>query len=238
MSSFRITTYNIHKCRGLDRRVRPMRIAEVLKQIDADIIALQEVVGMDEAEREHNHVHAIADELGCEFRIGENRRHRGAAYGNALLTRLPIIAERNHDLTFRMYEPRGCLEVTIQSPLETSLQIYNVHLGTGFFERRYQAHRLFDVIEDNPAAAPRIVLGDFNEWTRGRTTTLLSNHLNSAEPDPLAGRARSYPGIFPILHLDHIYYDSKLKLNRIAVHRSRLSLLASDHLPIVADFEF
>ena len=146
------------------------------------------------------------------------------AYGNALLSRLPIVADRNHDLSFRRYEPRGCLEVTITSPLETSLQIYNVHLGTGFFERRYQAHRLFDVIEDNPAAAPRIVLGDFNEWTRGRTTHLLSNHLNSAEPERLAGRARSYPGVFPLLHLDHIYYDSQLKLKRISVHRSRLAL--------------
>ena len=213
MSSFRITTYNIHKCRGLDRRVRPMRIAEVLKQIDADVIALQEVVGMDEAEREHNHVHAIADELGFDFRIGENRRHRGAAYGNALLSRLPIVADSNHDLSFRMYEPRGCLQVTISSPpeLHRPLHIYNVHLGTGFFERRYQAHRLFDVINgNNSAAEPRIVLGDFNEWTRGRATHLLSNHLNCAEPERLIGRARSYPGVFPVLHLDHIYYDSPL----------------------------
>lgn len=215
-----------------------MRIAEVLKQIDADIIALQEVVGMDEAAREHNQIHAIADELGYDFRIGEARRLRGAAYGNALLSRLPIVGDRNHDLTFRMYEPRGCLEVTIQSPLETSLQIYNVHLGTGFFERRYQAHRLFDVIEENPASLPRILLGDFNEWTRGRTTRLFSDHLKSAEPQRLAGRARSYPGVFPLLHLDHIYYDSPLELKSIAVHRSRLALLASDHLPIVAEFEF
>lgn len=240
MSTLRITTYNIHKCRGLDRRVRPMRIAEVLKQIDADVIALQEVVGMDEAAREHNQVHAIADELGFDFRIGENRRLRGAAYGNALLSRLPIIADSNHDLTFRMNEPRGCLQVTIngRSDLQTLLEIYNVHLGTGFFERRYQAHRLFDVISGNSSFAPRIVLGDFNEWTRGRTTQLLGYHLNSAEPGRLVGRARTYPGVFPLLHLDHVYYDAQLKLKSITVHRSRLALLASDHLPIVAEFEF
>jgi endonuclease/exonuclease/phosphatase family metal-dependent hydrolase len=237
--SFRITTYNIHKCRGLDRRVRPKRIAAVLKQIDADIIALQEVVGMDEAAREHNQVHAIAEELGLDFRIGENRRLRGAAYGNALLSRLPIIVDRNHDLTWRMNEPRGCLQVGI-TPRETDsqpvLQIYNAHLGTGFFERRYQAHRLLDVIEDSSSPSPRIVLGDFNEWTRGRATRLLSYHLNSAEPERLIGRARSYPGVFPLLHLDHVYYDSSLKLKKISVHRSRLALVASDHLPIVADF--
>ena len=67
VQSVRVTTYNIHKCMGLDRRVRPKRIAEVLKEIDADVVALQEVAGMDEAAREHNHVHAIAEELGMDF---------------------------------------------------------------------------------------------------------------------------------------------------------------------------
>lgn len=239
MASFRITTYNIHKCQGLDRRVRPKRIAEVLKEIDADVVALQEVVGMDEAARERNQVHAIAEELGLDFRIGENRRLRGGAYGNALLSRLSIVSDRNHDLTCRRYEPRGALQVTVTPPgdTETALEIFNVHLGTSFFERRYQAHRLFEAIgsESDPAAA-KIVLGDFNEWTRGLTTRLMSFHLNSAEPEQRLGRARTYPGVFPLLHLDHIYYNSSLKLKQISVHRSRLALAASDHLPIVAEF--
>jgi endonuclease/exonuclease/phosphatase family metal-dependent hydrolase len=133
-----------------------------------------------------------------------------------------------------MNEPRGCLQVTITNS-STALQIYNVHLGTSFFERRYQAHRLFEVISGE-STVPRIVLGDFNEWTRGLTTHLLSFHLNSAEPEQRLGRARTYPGVFPLLHLDHIYYDSLLTLKKITVHRSRLALAASDHLPIVADF--
>ena len=238
-SSFRVTTYNIHKCRGLDRRVRPRRIAEVLREIDADVVALQEVVGMDEAAREHNQVHSIADELGMDFRIGENRRLRGGAYGNAVLSRLPIVDDRNHDLTCRRYEPRGCLEVAVQVDHTEVLRLFNVHLGTGFFERRYQAHRLFEVIgDDSNRQSPRIVLGDFNEWTRGLTTRLMSFHLNSAEPEQRLGRARTYPGVFPILHLDHVYYNSLLKLDQVSVHRSRLALAASDHLPIVADFTF
>ena len=190
---------------------------------------------MDEAAREHNQVQAIAEELGFDFRIGENRRLRGSAYGNAVLTRLPIVAEHNHDLTCRRYEPRGCLEVIIKpNNSETAVQIFNVHLGTGFFERRYQAHRLLEVIVG--VSSPRVVLGDFNEWTRGLTTKLFSHHLNSAEPEQRAGKARTYPGVFPLLHLDHVYYNSSLKLDRISVHRSRLALAASDHLPIVADF--
>jgi endonuclease/exonuclease/phosphatase family metal-dependent hydrolase len=236
VSSFRITTYNIHKCRGLDRRVRPKRIAEVLKEIDADVIALQEVVGMDEASHEHNQVRAIAEELQVDFRIGENRRLRGAAYGNAVLSRLPIVTDHNHDLSWRLYEPRGCLEVGV-TLRDRELQVFNVHLGTSFFERRYQGHRLLEVIAgDSSSASPRIILGDFNEWTRGLTTRLLSRHLNSAEPEQRLGRARTYPGVFPILHLDHVYYNSFLQLKSISVHRSRLALAASDHLPIVADF--
>lgn len=239
VTTFRVTTYNIHKCRGLDRRVRPKRIADVLKEIDADVVALQEVAGMDQAARELNQVRAIAEELGYDFRIGENRRHRGAAYGNAVLSRLPIRADHNHDLTCRRYEPRGCLEVaiTVAGREPVPLQIFNVHLGTGFFERRYQAHRLLEVIAgDNDSSSPRIILGDFNEWTRGLTTRLLSRHLHSAEPEQRLGRARTYPGVFPLLHLDHVYYNSPLKLQSISVHRSRLALAASDHLPIVAEF--
>ena len=237
MSSFRVTTYNIHKCRGLDRRVRPKRIAAVLKEIDADVVALQEVVGMDEIERERNQVRAIAEDLALDFRIGENRRIHGAAYGNAVLSRLPITSNHNHDLSWRMYEPRGCLEVAIAVDSQTTLRAFNVHLGTSFFERRYQGHRLLEVIAgDSATSTPRLILGDFNEWTRGLTTRLLNLHLNSAEPEQRLGRARTYPGVFPLLHLDHVYYNSFLKLERIYVHRSRLALAASDHLPIVADF--
>lgn len=222
--------------------MRPKRIAEVLAQINADVIALQEVVGMDEPSREHNHLHAIAEELGFDFRTGENRRLRGAAYGNAVLTHFPVIAQRNHDITSRKSEPRGCLHVTLAlaGELETdrcSLQIYNAHLGTGFFERRYQARRLLDVLGPYPhASSPRVVLGDFNEWTRGLTSHLLSTHFNTAEPHHRLGRAGTYPGVMPLLNLDHIYYDSPLELVSIKLHRSRLALMASDHLPLVAEF--
>jgi endonuclease/exonuclease/phosphatase family metal-dependent hydrolase len=242
MESFRITTYNIHKCRGLDRRVRPGRIAEVLKQIDADIIALQEVAGMDEASPERNQLRAIAEELGFDFRTGENRRLRGAAYGNAVLTRLAIISQHNHDITWRKSEPRGCLHVRIalkdkKPKAPRSLQIYNTHLGTGFFERRYQASKLLEILSDHPdPSSARIILGDFNEWTRGRASQLLSDRFYTAEPKQRLGRARTYPGVLPVLHLDHIYYDAQLELVNIKLHRTRLALVASDHLPLVADF--
>ena len=241
MATFRITTYNIHKCRGLDRRVRPRRIMEVLKETESDIIALQEVVGMDQGELERNQVRSIAEELGFDYRIGENRRLHGGAYGNAVLTRLPIVAQRNHDITRRKDEPRGCLEVILalegQQPGAHLLRIYNVHLGTGFFERRYQARRLIQVLGDHSdRARSRLLLGDFNEWPRGLVSSLLAKHFNTAEPRRRLGRAWSYPGILPLAHVDHIYYDSPLEVKKVGIHRSRLALIASDHLPIVADF--
>ena len=241
MDSFRITTYNIHKCRGLDRRVRPRRIVEVLEQTDSDIIALQEVVGMDEAELERNQVRSIAETLGFDYRIGENRRLDGGAYGNAVLTRLPIVAHRNHDITRYKNEPRGCLEVIValegQQPAQL-LRIYNVHLGTGFFERRYQATKLIQLLGESDPERPRLLLGDFNEWPRGLVSSLLGNHFNTAEPRRRLGRTWSYPGILPLAHVDHIYYDLPLEAKKVAVHRSRLALIASDHLPIVADFSY
>ena len=137
MATFRITTYNIHKCRGLDRRVRPRRIVDVLKETASDIIALQEVVGMDEGELERNQVRSIAEELGFDYRIGENRRLNGGAYGNAVLTRLPIVAQHNHDITQRKKEPRGCLEVVLafRRPTAECESLANLQRAFG--------HRLF-----------------------------------------------------------------------------------------------
>jgi endonuclease/exonuclease/phosphatase family metal-dependent hydrolase len=85
----------------------------------------------------------------------------------------------------------------------------------------------------------RIVLGDFNEWTRGLVTKMVSSHLRSADLRPFLKRLRrkSYPGVLPLMHLDHVYYDKVFELTDVAIYRTKLSLVASDHLPIVAKFE-
>ena len=79
------------------------------------------------------------------------------------------------------------------------------------------------------------MLGDFNEWTRGLATRLLSAHLRSADLKLHEARRRTYPGFMPVLHLDHIYYDPALRLERVASDRCPLALVASD-LPLYADF--
>ena len=108
----RIVTYNIHKCRGLDGRVQPVRIVEVLRNIDADIIALQEVLSVP-GKPERDQARFIATELGFNFCLGENRRLHGGAYGNLLLSRFPMRNSENHDITTEKREQRGCLRTDI-----------------------------------------------------------------------------------------------------------------------------
>ena len=240
MISFRIVTYNVHKCQGLDQRVRPSRIVEVLSHLDADVIALQEVLSVEDSTTEANQAEFIAKGLGLDYCVGENRKLRGGKYGNVTLSRLPFASTCNYDITRRGREPRGCLRVDLRLPDGEVLHIFNVHLGTSFLERRFQARRLIDaeILNSNRLSGARIVLGDFNEWTRGLASRLLNVHFETAEPRLHLPRARTYPGIFPVLHLDHIYFDPELKLERLTLHRTPLALVASDHLPLIADFSF
>jgi endonuclease/exonuclease/phosphatase family metal-dependent hydrolase len=236
----RIVTYNIHKCRGLDRREHPARIVDVLRETEADIIALQEVLSVEGRERERDQARFIAEELGMDYHLGENRRLHGGAYGNVVLTRLPVQAAHNYDLTWRRRERRGCLRTDVLVGGETPLHVFNIHLGTAFVERRHQARKLVsdEILNDACLEGARIVLGDFNEWTRGLASRLLASHLESADVRHHLRRARTYPGVLPFLHLDHIYYERTLELKKLTLHKTRTALVASDHLPLIADFEF
>lgn len=234
----RVVTYNIHRCRGLDRRVRPARIVEVLREIDADIIALQEVLSLRGGAREKDQAAYIAEQMEMACAVGGTRIHKGAIYGNVVLSRLPLLETRNYDISVRGREERGCLRADISANAIGLLHVFNVHLGTAFLERRHQARKLINtaILNNQELVGPRIMLGDFNEWTRGLTTRLLASHLTSADIRAHLPRSKTYPGVLPFLHLDHIYFDDALALDRMILHKSRTALVASDHLPLVADF--
>ena len=240
MNKIRIATYNIHKCVGIDRKFSPERIAEVLQEIDADVIALQEVLCHRNADKRDHQAEFIAEELEMDFFLGENRRIQGAPYGNAVLTRLPVRHSQNFDISIQKREPRGCLLTEIALGGHDILQFFNVHLGTSFFERRRQVHKLLHahVLEHARFTGKRIVAGDFNEWTRGLTTKLFKTKFHAVDPKKHLGTTRTFPGILPIFHLDHIYFDKNFRLADARLHKSKTALVASDHLPIVAEFDY
>jgi endonuclease/exonuclease/phosphatase family metal-dependent hydrolase len=228
----RVATYNIHRSRGLDGRTRPDRIAAVLAGLNADVLALQEVIGAGTSSGGH------AEELGAALGMGwvmaPARHLRGALFGNVVLSRYPVKHHAQYDLSWKTCEPRCCQRVDLDVD-GVLLHLYNVHLGTAYLERRYQAQRLAAIVSDRRVAGPKVVLGDFNEWMRGLATTLLSERLEAIDLRTHLRRRRTYPGFFPILHLDHIYHQGDVEVIGVKLPRTRQTLLASDHLPLVAE---
>lgn len=243
---FRIATYNLHKCRGIDMRIVPERIVAVLLELGADILCLQEVVNAPAAPARSDgaanldQANIIRSALpGFHWAFGSNREFRGGTYGNMTLSRFPIRNWRNHDLSRgRGREPRGVLETEIEVAPGRVLHVFNVHLGTGHMERRFQARKLVnpEVVEQPGLPGPRIILGDFNEWTHGLTSRLLRSRFQTFRPRHAGRFPRTYPGLLPLLSLDHCYYEPPLQLDSTELWRTRGALFASDHLPLLADF--
>lgn len=229
----RVATYNIHRCRGLDGLTRPARIASVLASIDADVIALQEVVGASP------HRDGQAAELGAALGMGwvmaPTRHLRNALFGNVVLSRFPVRHHQQYDLTWKTCESRLVQRADVALDEDQTLHVYNVHLGTALLERRNQAERLASIVHDRRVSGPKIVLGDFNEWARGLATDVLASRLQSVDIRQHIRRRWTYPGFFPILHLDHIYYEGRVEVLKVQLPRTRLAMVASDHLPLVAD---
>jgi endonuclease/exonuclease/phosphatase family metal-dependent hydrolase len=237
---FRIATYNIHKARGFDMRIVPERIIKVALELDADILCLQEVLDVENGQPNLNQAHEIAAAFpGIYTAFGVNRQYRGGAYGNLTLSRFPIASMRNHDLSRALREPRGVIQTEIEIAPGQTIQLFNVHLGTGHMERRFQARKLLnrEILLQPDLRGPRLVLGDFNEWTHGLTTRMMRTEFQTFRPRHAPRFPRTFPGMLPIFSLDHCYYEPPLHLIATKLWRSRTALIASDHLPLIADFK-
>ena len=245
---FRLASYNIHRAIGVDRRFRPQRVAEILSAHEPDIVLLQEVDEGAPRSRELNLARELAAEIGLpHFALGHNVSLRKGWYGNATLSRYPIVRERNIDLTIGRRKRRGCQHTTIH--LEKlqghphSLEVFNLHLGLSARERQRQAGLLARSREmaQLEAAQACILGGDFNDWrsmlrayfVEGLGFKCATDRVTRYGPRAI----KTYPSFSPRGGLDRIYCRGPLKVTRVFRCRHRDSKVASDHRPIIVDLE-
>jgi endonuclease/exonuclease/phosphatase family metal-dependent hydrolase len=200
--TLRVATYNIHRSRGLDGRTSPERIADVIRSIEPDVVAMQEVIGAGPSSP--GHAEQLGALLGMGWVMAPARHLRGCLFGNVVLSRFPIHHHAQYDLSWKTCEPRCCQRVDIAIDADT-LHLYNVHLGTAFLERRHQANRLSAIVHDRRVPEPKIVLGDFNEWMKGprnaHAQRTAAEHRPAQTPAEKADISGRFPGAAPRSHL-------------------------------------
>lgn len=243
----KVLTYNIHRAIGVDRRFRPERVVEILAHHDADVAFLQEVDEGAPRSRELDLARELGREAGYPYvAAGYNVSLRKGRYGNAILSRWPFEIHRNIDLTIGEKKRRGCLHARLR--LEKShrapheLDVFNLHLGLSARERTQQVGLLVRSQEFNavPEGAACLVVGDFNDWLAQLHPIFLEIlGFKSATRHRFGYQAaiRTYPSFSPTGALDKIYYRGPLRLLSARSCRLAVSRVASDHLPVVAEFE-
>lgn len=224
-----LASYNIHRCVGSDGRQDPARIREVLRTLDADVVALQEVEVSPTAPE---FLEYLCEESGWRPVLGRTLRRASGDYGNAVLSRLPIREVRRQNLSHRQREPRGALHVDLDYGV-SQLRVVATHFGLRPAERRAQAEALADELDlmaqASGAPSATVLMGDFNEWFLwGRTLRHLARRFQPA-PAP-----RTFPAGRPLFALDRIWVSKDVHSFRLEAVRTPLTRLASDHLPLRA----
>lgn len=237
-SIIKVATYNVHKCVGLDRKRNADRILEVLREIDADIIALQETDRRFGQRETCLPLRKIEDETPWKrvgwtggTRAGGTRSGSMGWHGNAILVRDAMTIHRAQPIILPALEPRGalCAEIGTDSG---PVRIIGVHLDLSGLWRRRQIRHLLGFLDQAPRHIPTVIMGDFNQWTARGALSEFAFHHHRIIKTP-----NSFHAARPVAPLDRIIVSHDIGVNGCGAHMSALARKASDHLPIWAELK-
>ena len=239
----RILTYNVHRCVGVDGRLDVARVASVIARLEPDIVALQELDvgrartgGVDQA-------HEIAKRLEMAVHFHAALRVEEELYGDAILTTYPeklIHAGRLPGYSrIQALEPRGSLWICVDMD-GRQVQVINTHLGLVPREQQIQAAWIAGPrwLGHPKCKGPTILLGDFNATAASVVYRTLTAKLEPARRlSPKKSPTSTFPSRLPVLRIDHLFVNSDIRVSDVFAPYDPLTRVASDHLPLVMDFE-
>jgi len=234
----RVLSYNIHKCiGGVDRRYEPSRVVEVIQKLEVDVVLLQEVDAGAPRSNHDRQVDVLGELLGMRYRTWfPNVDVRGGGqYGNAILSRYPIIESTNIDLSVRFKKRRSVLHGVLRvrhDDTDRTVHVYNMHLGLARYERKRQLQMF---LESHPFLhlhheTPVVVGGDLNDVYGGLGELLAPAGFRGIEQLPL-----TFPAWGPMRALDAIFVRGAVDFMQLKRCDSALARRASDHRPLVAE---
>lgn len=228
-----VVTYNIHHGEGMDELYSAIRIARTLEQYEPDLIALQEVeMGTNRTEGDLQ-VKIIANHLGMFYVFGKTIDYLGGEYGNAILSKYPIISTQNTDISPGITsERRGLLRATIDIGFRT-LKFYSTQFGIMDEEQAYHSKRLGKIFKKSINKEPIILCGDLNAKPYSVQLTPLMNQFIDIGTR-FRSNTNTYPTSLMTRRIDYILINKYVEPFYYAVPVDTLSVVASDHLPVVA----
>lgn len=228
----KFASYNIHKAVGLDRRRDPERILRILLEMDADVVALQEVdrrFGRRMAVLPLDAIHAATDYVPVPLSMKPDSL---GWHGNALLVRRGIELVEAAPVPLPVLEPRGAIRADLLVD-GRRIRVIGMHLDLSGLRRRHQARSVLSHCADCDHHVPTVLMGDFNEWSqRGGCLREFG-----AEAWHVLAPGRSFPAGRPLAQLDRIIVSNEWQVRETRVHHSPLAATGSDHLPVMARLE-
>ncbi len=228
MQPITLASYNIHKAIGLDRRRRPERIVEVLREVGADVVALQEADRRFGSRASAIPFHMLADHGDYRAVPFDVRAGSIGWHGNTLLVRAGVTVLRHATLTIPALEPRGAVlaDLDIRG---RRLRVVGMHLDLSGLWRRRQARAILALVAGQPEPLPTALMGDLNEWSAA------SGCLRDfAHDHHFAATGPSFHARRPVVRLDRIMLSRDIAVEATGVHQSATARTASDHLPVWA----